>query len=330
VLQSTRAYYSLGMMQVGEGAMGSVGTVAGGIADLKKAAVIAERAAQLSPDNIGLRIHISLIDELLGDASFRMVDRQQALAYYQSALAKMNAINTKGDNIRVLSNTIAIKSRMGDVYFANGELEKCVTTYAMVTQEIKKLLDADPSNETLRSEWFADAAQLGYAVALNGHGNEGLAHLRQAIAAADAEPSQTGFVHTQQGVMHDWTGEALELQGKGEEAFHEYETAKSLFEGLRASGANDQRIQIYYAVTLNHFAASLSKSGKPEQAKHEFAESVGILEPLRRANSEDREVRYALADAYTGSGGVAKKLAERESTPSGKLAQWQSAGTCSS
>jgi tetratricopeptide (TPR) repeat protein len=242
VLQSTRAYYSLGVMQVGEGAMGSVGTVAGGIADLKKAAVIAEHAVQLSPDNIGLYIHISLIDELLGDASFRMGDRQQALAYYQSALAKMNAINSKGDNVRVLSNTIEIKSRMGDVYFANGQLEKCVTTYAMVTQEVKTLLDADPSNETLRSQWFADAAQLGYAVALNGHGNEGLAYLRQAIAAADAEPSQTGFVHTQQGVVHDWNGEALELQGKGEEAFHEYETAKSLFEGLRASGANDQRI----------------------------------------------------------------------------------------
>jgi len=325
VLQSTRAYYSLGMMQVGEGAMGSVGTVADGVADLKKAAVIAEHAVQLSPDNIGLRIHISLIDGLLGDASFKTGDRQQALVYYQSALTKINAIDTKGDNIRVLTNTVDIKSRMGDVYFADGKLEKCVTTYAMVTQEVKKLLDADRSNEILRNQWFTDTAELGYAVALNGHGKEGLAYLRQAIAAAEAEPSQTGFVHTQQGIMHDWAGEALELQGKGGEAFHEYEIAKKLFEGLRASGANDQRIQLYYAVALNHFAASLSKSGKSEEAKHEIAESVGILEPLRRANPEDREVRYALADAYTDSGMVATSLAERESTPSGKLAQWKSA-----
>ncbi len=325
VLNSTQAYYTLGMMQVGEGAMGSVGTVAGGVADLKKSAVIAEHAVQLSPDNIGLRIHISLIDELLGDASFRTGDRQQALAYYQSALAKINAINSEGNNVRVLSNTIDIKSRMGDVYFADGDLEKCVTTYDMVTQQVKKLLDADPSNETLRNQWFSDTAQLGYAVALNGHGKEGLADLRQAISASEAEPSQTGFVHTQQGVMHDWAGEALELQGKQEEAFHEYEIAKKLFEGLRASGANDQRIQLYYAVTLNHFAASLSNTGKPEQARHEIAESIGILEPLGRANPEDREVRYALADAYTNSGMVATRLAERESTPSHKLIQWQSA-----
>jgi eukaryotic-like serine/threonine-protein kinase len=325
VLQSTSGYYTLGMMEIGEGAMGSVGTVADGIANLKKSAVIAERAVPLAPDNVGLRIHIALIDEVLGDASFRLGDRQQALTYYQSALRKITSIDNKANNVRVLSNTNEINSRMGDIYFANGELQKCVANYTTVTEETKKLLDGDPSNETLRNQWFAYAAELGYAVALSGHISEGLAYLRKALAAADAEPSQTGFVHTQQGIIHDWTGEALELQGKGEEAFHEYETAKRLFEELRATGANDQRIQIYYALTLNHFAASLSKSGKSERANHEFAESVGILEPLSRSNQEDMEVRCALADAYTGAGTLTAKIAESETSPQLKLAQWQSA-----
>jgi eukaryotic-like serine/threonine-protein kinase len=324
VLQSTRGYYTLGMMEVGEGVMGSVGTVKGGIADLQKALFIAEHAVQLSPDNKPLGIHIALIYELLGDASFKLGDRHQALAYFQIALAKMKALNTNGDNVRVLSDSIDISSKIGDVYFANGELEKCVATYRQAVQDEKKLLNADPDNETLRSSLFAETAQLGYVLALNGHVDEGLSNLRRATAAANAEPSQTALVHTQEGVMHVWTGEALEIKGKGTEAFHEYDTGRGLFETVLASGANDQRMQIYFAFALNHVGASLSRTGNLGQAKREYAKSIGILELLKRSNPEDLEVRYALADAYTGSGMVAERLAKRESTPSGKLAQWRS------
>ncbi len=325
VVQSTRGYYSLGMMQVGEGAMGSVGTVSGGVADLQKALFIAQHAIQLSPNTVNLHAHEAFTKVLLGDASFKLGDRPQALIYYRSALDLLNALNNKGDNVRILANSNLIRSKVGDVFFADGKMEEGVAAYSQVVRDERKLMDVDPQNEALRRAWFSDSAQLGYALAQSGRVQEGLTYIRRSIASANAEPSQTGLVHTMQGVMHVWAGEALELQAKLGEASHEYAIAKGLFADLRAGGANDQRIQVYYALAANHLAASLYKTGKAEQAKHEYAESMGVLEPLNRSNPEDKEVRYALVDAYTGAGALAGKLAESESNRAEKLAQWQSA-----
>jgi len=323
--QSTRAYTNLGMMQVGEGAMGSVGTVSGGVADLQKALVLVQRTLEISPSYVQGQGQVGVINGVMGGAMLKLGDRSQALVYYRRALDVFQTLSSKGNNIRAAANTAVVMSKIADISFMEGRNSEAITAYIQTEQMTEKLVAADPHNEVLQRGLIADSVGLGHALVESGKVEEGLRYIQKARALVEADPAKTPLTHTIEGVVETAFGEALERQGKIGEAVQHYAKGKEILGAVRAGSPTDLRMKVYYLLATDHHGAALLKLGKTEDAQKEFDQSLALIEPLFRANSDNQEVRYALAQTYTRQGSVAVKLAEQTRAPAEKLAHWQAA-----
>ncbi len=322
--QAARAYENLGIMQVGQGAMGWVGTIAGGIADLQKSLVFTQRAIQSAPSSLKLHAIEAAVNALLGDAQLKLGNREQALVSFRHALDTLEALNAQGNNIRVAANVTVVMQKIGDVLLLDGKYREATVSYAKAEQLSRQLAEADPHNELLRQNVVTSTAEHGYGLVQSGRTEEGLKYLRQAQETA-AGAAQTPLVRTLQGVIHVWTGEALEHEGRILLASYEYRKSEELLRAVSAAGTDDAHLKVYLSSSTNHVAASLAKLGRLSDARDEYAKALTLLEPLFRTNPEDAEIRYALADTYTGEGTVAARLAERAPAHPDRLAEWKTA-----
>lgn len=94
---------------------------------------------------------------------------------------------------------------------------------------------------------------------------------------------------------------------------------------LRASGANDPRITGYLAAAIDRLGGTYAAQRDWDAASREYDEALRVLEPLVKAVPDDYELRYLLAETYTGEGTIAAHRAGRASTRDGHLAAWRSA-----
>ena len=323
--QSTRAYTNLGMMQVGEGAMGSVGTVSGGVADLQKALLLVQRTLEISPSYISGQAQVGVINAVLGDAMLKLGDRPHALTYFRRALDVFQTLNSKGNSIRAAANISVVISKIADISLVEGRTSEAITSYTQAEQMSEKLLAADSHNEILQRGYIGDSAALGHALLETGRMEEGLNYIRKAQTLAGTEPAQTPLTRTIQGVIEVWYGEGLEREGKMGDAVKHYSKGKEILGAVRAGNPGDLRMQIYYSSATVRLGAALLKLDKIEDAQKEFDQSLALLEPRFRADSNNQEVLYALAETYTSEGRTSAALAERSRAPAKQLAHWKEA-----
>lgn len=322
--QAARGYENLGIMQVGQGAMGRVGTIAAGIADLQKSLVFTQRAIQSAPSNLKLHGTEAAINAVLGDAQLKLGNRAQALVSYQHALDALKALNAQGNNIRVAANMTVVMQKIGDVLLVDGKYPEATASYATAEQLSRELAKADPHNQQLRQNVVTSTAEHGYSLVQSARTAEGLKYLRQAQETA-AAAAQTPLVRTLQGVIHVWIGEALEHEGKILLASQEYLKSEEMMRTVLTGATDDAHLKVYLSSSTNHVAAALAKLGRLSDARGEYAKALALLEPLYRTNPEDAEIRYALAETYTGEGKIAATLAERSFAGPDKLAAWKGA-----
>ena len=323
--QATSAYTTLGMIEIGEGAAGGAGTVSGGVEALRKALALDQRAIEASPKNEPVRGQEATITIVLGDGYLKLGDRAQALQYYRHGLEILRGIDAEHHNVRVFGNLAVVDSKIGDVLLLEGKAAESVFYYQRGYETAKQLLSVDAHNEVSERLMVTATGQLGYSLIEAGRIAEGVADLRKALKASEAAPVQTPLVRTHQAIGHLWIGVGFERQKRLEEAAQEYATSKGILAGVRAAGANDRRLQVYYCAAVNRLGAALLEQGKIAQAEREFAESVAVLEPLLRQNEGDQEILQSLAQAYTGEGRVASARAEKGEQPESRLAKWQGA-----
>ncbi len=325
VVQSMRGHVNLGMIQVGEGAMGSIGTASGGVSDLQKALLLQQRAVQLAPSNLSYQAQGAVINGVLGDAVFKLGNRAAALNYYRSGIEILDALNPKGDNIRFASNATILTSKIGDVYLLDGQNTEAVRYYAEAQQEAARLKAMDPKNEFLRRTEITSSAELGLALIEAGRVEEGVRYLRTTLEAVAGEPSQTPLMRTLQGVFHMWMGEALEHQGRIRAASLEYARGQGFLSTVRAGGSNDLETQFYFCSVTERLAGSLLKLGQTQGARQQYEQSLALLSPLSHASPDDQDVLYALAESYTGEGMLAEHLAESSHLGKEKVSELQAA-----
>jgi len=319
--QSTRAYTNLGMMQTGEGAMGSVGTVAGGVADLQKSLTLVQRTLEISPNYVAGRAQVGVIDAVLGEATLKLGDRKQALEYFRRATDVWQAMNAKGDNIRVAANVCVVISKVADLYFIDGRIPESIASYRQAYQLTEKLLAADPHNEILQRGLIGDCAGLGHDLIEAGKVEEGLVYARKAEALAEAEPAQTPLIRTIEGVVELVYGEGMERQGNLSEGLQHYAKSKAILSAVLAGNPKDKRMKIYLTEAIDRVGGVLLTLGKLDDARREFDQSLDMLEPLLVTDSSDQEVLYALADAYTCEGRTAVQAAKQIRVAAGQRAQ---------
>lgn len=126
-------------------------------------------------------------------------------------------------------------------------------------------------------------------------------------------------------LIRGWLGEALERQGQIREASREYAVSKEVMAAVRAGGANDRRVQGFFASATARLAAALVRLGEIDRAMQEYEQARNLLEPLVKANPGDQELAYVLAETYTAEGTIAAARAERAGTRAERLAGWTAA-----
>jgi eukaryotic-like serine/threonine-protein kinase len=325
IAQDTRAYTSLGFLQVGNGAVGTVGTVAQGVADLQKALLLDQRAIRISPSMVNVRGQEAVITLELGDAMLKLGDRSRAVDYYHRSVDIMSSLNTKGDNIRIAGNQVVATGKMGDALLIEGRIAEAVSWYAKNEQGAAQLAAKDPSNEPMQRLVITSSAQLGHALIEDGQIDKGLKYLHTALAKAQAQSSQTPLIRIFQGIINMWFGEASERKGKIAEAVQNYQKSQEILGAVRAAGANDLRTQVYYCSSTDRLGAAWLKFRKPANAEKEYEKSLALLEPLTKASPDNAEALYALAETYTGEGNVSAQLARETRKPNDQAADWNAA-----
>jgi serine/threonine protein kinase/Flp pilus assembly protein TadD len=323
--QSARAYSNLGIMQVGEGAMGSVGTVSGGIADLQKSLKFTQGAIRLAPTDVSMRAQEGGVSVVIGDAMLKLGDRLQALAFYRRALDILQALNARGNNVKVATNTVVVTTKIGDAFLVEGKNSDASAYYSKAERMARQLAAADPHDALVQQLVVTSSAELGYGLVQAGRVEEGRSYIRKALAVAQTVPGHTPLIRTLQGIIHVWLGEALEHTGKIREASQSYARGKEFLGAVRADGANDLRMQVYFSAATIRLAAALVKLGKTEEAKKEYEQSLAVLEPLARGNPDDAEVLYALAETYTGEGMLSATLSQSRHAGEQQLVGWKTA-----
>jgi len=323
--QSTRGYANLGMMEVGEGAAGRIGTASGAIADLQKALVIDEQIIRLSPSDLSFKGHQALINGLLGEAMLNLGDRPQALTYYRGAIEIMNDLNAKQNNVRFASNAAILEGKVGNALLMDGKIAEAIPYFTRAQQTAVRLASLDTGNEFLKQTKINSTAELGLAYVEGGRVSEGIQHIHDALTENQSDLTQTPQARIVRGIYHTWMGQALGRQGKIREASQEYLAGKDLLAAVRAGGSDDVQTQISFCSATDHLAGSFLKLGELEKAKGEYEQSLALLEPLSRSNPDDQEVLYALAETYTGEGMISTKLAETNHAHEEQSADWKAA-----
>jgi len=324
IAQSTRAYVSLGEMEVGEGAMGKVGTTSEGIEDLQKALQLVQRAIQIAPSNVHYLGEEGGINAILGDAMLDLGDRPQALTYYHHALDILQALNPK-DNIRAAVNTVVIIGKIGDALLVEGYYSESIVYYSKAQKAAEQLATIDRHNEALQRAVITTSGQLGHALVAAGRMDEGLAYFRKADAVLKGALASTPLTHIFEGILYTWTGQALDHKGKTREAMQQYAKGKEVLAAVRAGGTNDPQVQVYFLSTTDSLAATLARLGKTDEARIEYEQALALLDPLSRTTPDDQRVLYALAETYTGEGTLYAKLAESSHLREERLANWNAA-----
>ncbi len=324
VIQNVRAYTNLGFLQIGNGAQGTVGTVKDGVAAAERALQLDLRAQQLSPTNFSARGQEAVIAVLLGDGMLKLGDAPQALVHFHRGLDITNTLGAKSNNVTIMANRYVIMSKIGDALMIEGKIAEAVSWYSKEQDGATQLSSLDPGNETIQRLGITSAGLLGHALIEAGKVEEGLKFERLALTKAEAQPSQTPLVRTFQAIATGWIGEAAERRRKLVEAVIRYKKAQEIYRSLRASGANDGRLQVFYCSSTDRLARTLLKLGKAEDARKEYDDARTLLEALLQADPENIEVMYALAETYTGEGDVAAQLARKTPVQSQRAALWSS------
>ena len=322
---SVRALRLLGELQVGEGLSGNVGSASAGLADLQRASRLAERAIELSSSDPLLRVQQAGVEIILGDAFLKLGDRPQTFPHYQRALDLLDPLVRRGDHLTAAFNTAVLHGKMGDAALIEGNTSQAAAYYAEALRLVSRLTAADPHNESIRQQEALIQVSLGHALTELGRTDDGVRYARQALARLDANSASTPLVRSTEVLIRGWLGEALERQGKIREASHEYAVSKELMAAVRAGGANDRRVQGYFASATDRLAATLVKLGEIDHATQQYEQTRNLLEPLVKANPEDHELAYVLAETYTAEGTISATRAEHARTRAQRLAEWAAA-----
>ena len=318
ITQQTRAYSSLGFIEVGNGAVGSYGSLSDGVANLQKALQLEQQTAPLAPPNRSIGAQVPVIYLVLADALTKLGDRAHALDYDKRALDGFRALNDASENIRTAMDMAVAKGRIADVLIQDQKLTEALSWYLQTYQDVTKLAAADPENQSLKLHVITSSGQLGHALAETGRVDEGYKYLRRAVDIAESQPEPTPLILVYEGIGHQWLGEMAELKHKLDETTREYQRSVDIMEKLHAAVPTDVRIQVFYSSSLTRLGSIYLKLGKAENARQQYEVSRGLMEPLSQANPENSEVLYALAESYSGEGRAIAKLAQATRKPDDK------------
>jgi len=323
--QATRAYVSLGMLQIGNGLTGSSGTVEAGVEALEKALEYNRRSIELAPENINFRGEGGGIRVTLGDAYLKLGNRPLAEENFRSGLKILTALDPKEENIRISINRGVTETKVGDALMLEGRYPEALDYYKKGLETCARLHARDPHNETVRSEVVVRHGQVALALAHLGRNSEADQEFRAALLPAPNDAEMTSIAKIVRAIIGIWFGQALQHQGKITEAAQEFGKSKAIIASLGGGVPLDPRTKTYLSAAEIGLGSALTAQGKFADAQKELRTSTASLESLANEGPPQQELLYTLAESYNGEGVLFSSRARKASGKAEQLANWKSA-----
>lgn len=316
---------TLGMLQEGDGLIGSAGTVQEGLDDLNRALHMTERALERAPSDARLRYRLATVEMAIGESLLKLGNRPDALTHYRRAIDVFDALVSSGLSLPAAINRAVAYTKIGDLLVIESRPAEAVSYYEEGLTSISRIAADEPHNESvLRLEAIA-ASQLGHALVEVGKTEGGMPLLLKAVTKVEADATATPLARSIEALVRGWYGEALERQGKIGDAGREYALTKERIESVRASGIDYPRLRGFLGAASNRLAATFVKRGDLEAATRELESTRKLLEPLVVASADAQEIAYVLAETYTAEGSIAASHAARARDRGTQLATWREA-----
>ena len=316
---------TLGIMQVGNGLMPTIGTPAQGIADLTRALGVVERAVARDPSRVDLRERLGSIEGAIAQAWMTLGDRPQAIVHFQRGADTLEPLARGGKSALAAYNASVDYERIGDALLIDGRIGEALPYYEASLRWSSSLAAADAHNGSARRNNEISRVAAGHALVELGRIDEGMDYIRTSLREIEADNPDVPLTRAVEALIRGWYGEGLERQGKVREALAQYTQTKDKLAVVRAKAADDVRMAGYYAAAIDRVAAALAKLGEMERADREYDDAIAVLEPLTAANPANLELTYAIAEAYTAKGAIAAARAAGARTVDARIAGWRDA-----
>jgi eukaryotic-like serine/threonine-protein kinase len=314
---------TLGMMQAGNGLMGTAGTPEQGVADLQRALRITERILARSPSDEE-RFAQGTLELAIGETVLTMGDRQSALAHYRRGLEVLESVENPKMTVALFNRAVS-QGKIADILLIDGKPAEALPYYARCQELSSRLAASDTHDESLQSQEAISLLELGYVLVQLGRADEGIVDIQKSIARIESLHSDTPLRRSIESLIRGWYGEVLEDRGRVRDALQQYTMAKERLLAVRVSTSSNPRLDGHLAAATARRGAAFAKLGESEQAAREFEEARDLLEPRVTADPRAYELAYVLAETYTSEGRLAVAWSLRATARADELAQQETA-----
>jgi len=318
--QAMSAYVTFGLLRIGNGVSGTSGTVESGVAVLEKALAYDRRAIKLEPSDVSLAAEEASIDIALGDAYLKLGNRSLAEESFRSGLKIFEALDPKGENVRVFLNKAVTITKVGDALMIEGKYADALGYYKEGLTLGERLLALDKKSESAQSLAVIARGQVALALTHLGHYAEANQMFRAAQAYSAAVAGQTAIVHVIKSIIGVWFAQSLQRQGKLADAAREFGKSKAILTALGGGGQLDVRTQTYLCAAETGLGSALTAQGKFADAQKEMESAIASLEKLANAAPPQQELLYTLAESYNEAGVLYSTRAKQSSSQVAQLA----------
>jgi len=317
--QAISAYVTFGLLRIGNGASGTSGTVESGVAVLEKALAFDQRAIKLETSDVSLVAEEASIDIALGDAYLKLGNRSFAEQSFHSGLKIFEALDPKGENVRISLNKAVTTTKVGDALMIEGKYADALGYYKEGLALGESLLARDKKSESAQSLAVIARGQVALALTHLGRYAEANHEFRDAQASSAKVAGQTAIVRVVNSIIGIWYAESLQHQGKFQAAAQEFGKSEAILVALGGGRQLDVRTQTYLCAAETGLGSALAAQGKFDGAQKEIESAIAALEKLANAAPPQQELLYTLAESYNEAGVLYSTRAKQSSNKAAQL-----------
>jgi non-specific serine/threonine protein kinase/serine/threonine-protein kinase len=327
--QLQTSYDALGGTLSSTGASGSLGLEA-------EAAEIHRKGVELGRAQVARHPNDAMLKRRLGVALIKVSNdckkdgqRREALAYAiecRDIFAALASANPTSATFRRL--LAGCYSSMGDIQIWDGDAPASFKSYREAFATTRVLLEAEPRSQQAQFDVVSCRTGLGYSELRLGRAREAHGDLESAsrIAENAARNDQHNALAKQLWAYSE-TGLG-DLYGRNRapaRALASYRKALSLWEPLATATPEDVDTRLCAASVGNRIGLVLTGMGLEEEAQAAYRIALARAEASARARPPNQWALYVVADAYSGLGDVAARLAEKQPDSAEATKQWTAA-----
>jgi eukaryotic-like serine/threonine-protein kinase len=237
----------------------------------------------------------------LGELTYKIGDKQEALAVHRKALALRRELaaaeGADGETRLDLARSLRAEGLM---LFYTGDPTGALRAWEE-QRDIATALEAQSATDAVRAVLAQSHNAIGYLLAEEGKSAEAHQAHQKALAIrqklADANPAVPGY-QNDLAATHCNMGHVLSDAGKPEEALTALRKALAIWQKLADANPAVAEFQDVLAMTQGNLASVLVQSGKPEEALEAAYKSMGISQKLADDNPAVTDFRYRLASGH--------------------------------